>query len=145
MDEELLQQINNDLPNIPEEPARLWFLPYANQLGWPPSNTGRWPNILGGMSLADLRRSTWERRSVVLGNLNYSAQHQEKARVMFQAYMLGEDNVYSRGLGEEGRNKFSGLVQLILQTGRLPEPIIFLEDEHGTFNVDKFVKKCMIL
>jgi len=135
MDNELLQQINNDLPNIPEEPARLWLLPYASQLGWPPSNIGRWPNILGGLSLTDLRNSTWQKRNVILGDLPYSEQQQEKAMGMFRAYLLRENNIYSRGLGDEGRNKFNSLVQLILQTGRIPEPIILLEDDQGSYDV----------
>jgi hypothetical protein len=33
----MYETIRRDVPNIPEEAIRVWLLPFAEMLGWPPT------------------------------------------------------------------------------------------------------------
>ena len=124
----MLEQIKKDLPNFPEEVITLWLLPYAEKLGWPPSEHERWNNILADKLLSVWQKTVWEKRTVDLSEIPRSRRCNEKVRGMFEAFVLGRENDYSRGLGEEGKNKFISLLKLILETGVFPEPPILYED-----------------
>ncbi|PIR85222.1 hypothetical protein COU15_02375 [Candidatus Kaiserbacteria bacterium CG10_big_fil_rev_8_21_14_0_10_45_20] len=134
-DQELRQQIQHVLPNFPEEPIDLWLLPYAKKLGWPPGNNERWANILAGRPITFWESTIWSKRQTDLATINHSETYYEKARGMFNAFVLGQENEYSHGLGEEGKNKFLNLLKQMLETGVFPEPPILFEDEPDHYDI----------
>ena len=132
---ELFEKIKMDLPNFPEEVVRLWLLPFAEDIGWPPTPLSEWNGKLENKNLDFWKESSWEKTSVNLDEVVFSFWQIQANKGMYAAFVLNQNNAYSQTLGEKSKIHFNKILREMLQTGIFKEPAIFFEAEPGKFNI----------
>ena len=128
--EQLMTEIEKELPNFPREIIEQWLLPFAEDYGWPPNEEWRekWQKTLT-LSLEEWRNMNWKLETWDMTNFPLSFQGQACLTGMQKCYWLGEENTYTKLKTEgNGLNRHLRALQYILEHGEFPFPIVARED-----------------
>lgn len=122
--------IKRDLPNFPDDVIRDWLLPYAEEIGWPPTHS-RWRGILSQRPLPFWTSVTWSQQDLDLSTLPYSEPALEALNGLKDAVTSDQENEFARGI-PNFKVRIKSALQYILEYGNFPRPISILRqnDEH---------------
>jgi hypothetical protein len=124
----MIKIIKKDFPNFPNEIINDWLLPYAKNIGWPPTNK-RWENIFFGKSLQFWQSITWEQQNLNLSKIIFSSKTIEIFEDLKDAYFNNIENIYSRS-NPSGKSRYQNALKYIIQQGQFPKPIcVLLEND----------------
>lgn len=128
-------EIKKILPNFPDEIIKLWLLPFALKLGWPPEKHERWSLILAEKPIEFWRNIKWEKKEIDLSKTPFSAITRGAIKGIADAYLFGKNNNYWRELGKNGKQRFYDAYKYIAKNGILPKPLILLTNESNDYDV----------
>jgi hypothetical protein len=130
----MYETIQLGVPNIPEEAIRLWLLPFAEHLGWPPTRD-TWGFKIGQEPIEFWNDAAWSKETINLSELDYSRGYHDTMRGLHEAYIQGINNIYFQDLGEDGKSRFTRSLRYIVENQRFPQPPIIYPNELGAFEI----------
>ena len=138
----MFEEIKSTLPNFPDEVITDWLLPFANELGWPPTHE-RWPYIFAQpigswyATPTDFWRNTsWTKEVMDFSAIALTPSSRKCINDMLNAYLNNEDNSYRRTLGPRGKARYMNVMKYLLEQGHLPKPPVLLQEAHGHSIID---------
>lgn len=128
---ELVKKIEIDLPNFPREVIRDWLLPYAKDIGWPPTHE-RWSGILFDKTIEFWRCAKWKKQNLELGKIAFSSTTVKIFKSLHDEYVKGEININSLNI-ENGKKRYNQALIYFIRHGKFPRPICLLleKDEYS--------------
>ncbi|MGM0582956.1 MAG: hypothetical protein ACQETL_19925 [Bacteroidota bacterium] len=126
----MFESIKKDLPYFPDQVIKDWLLPFAQDEGWPPT-AERWQYLLKEKNLDRWRSASWELKELDFSKLVLSPRCMASLYALVRAYTLGEDNEYSRALGERGKERFHIQLHYLIDYGVFPSPPVLIDHGEG--------------
>lgn len=126
----MFDAIKEDLPNFPDQVIKDWLEPFAQDEGWPPT-AERWINLLKDTNLNRWGSVRWQLKEQDFSSLALSPGCMLSLGALVRAYAAGEDNEYSRVLGEKGRERFRIQLHQLIDHGVFPSPPILVDHGEG--------------
>jgi hypothetical protein len=83
------------------------------------TNLGYWGNV------------NWQRKEVILEDLNIAQSTSSRIQLMLKAYVEGEQNGYYQALGKRGRERFHIQLHQLIDNGVFPCPLVFVDHGQG--------------
>ena len=130
----LFEDIKQDLSNFPDEVIEDWLLPFANDIKWPPKHQ-RWEGILFGRTVEFWQVKKWKKQDIDLSEIIFSQNTIEIFNGLYEAYILGQDNLYIREI-KNGQLRFQKALLYLLKNGKFPKPIYLLSEQNQYSIVD---------
>lgn len=139
----MIEECKRDLPNFPEEIIDLWLAPFVETEGWPPCNDhakvpgNRWRYLLGEKPVTYWENIQWEKEELDLAKLQLTGKSAATIQQLVAGYVLGQENMYTQTLGQNGKDRFDRVFRYLIENGTLPAPpIIINEGDDGYTVVD---------
>lgn len=115
-----IEQIQETLPAFPAEVIEMWFLPYAQEDGWPPP-VKRWDDLLLNRPLEYWRLLEWSEEELVLQFSLFDQRSIEAIDGLIQTNVYGVSNIYSSL--RYTRERFERIIDYINENQALPLPL----------------------
>jgi hypothetical protein len=124
-----MKQIAKDLPNFPDDIILQWIGYFAESEGWPPPEPlkGRWLSLLSNRNLDYWKSLSWKLETFNPLSLPFTESSQLNIQQIIAFHSAGEENEYSKFMGEESVFRFHQVIQFLREEGGFPHPPILLK------------------
>lgn len=123
----LLEDIKKDLPNFSDEIIQNWLLPIADNYGWPPKNK-EWESILLFKTVGFWQAKKWKKQNIDLNKITFSQDTIDISNGLYEAHMLGQDNLFSKI--KNGQARVIRVLLYLIKNGKFPKPICLLCEQN---------------
>lgn len=132
----IIEQVEEALPNFPQDIIEQWIGYYAQSEGWPPGDPpeGRWSNLLGNRGLSYWQGVEWHLETLSPDVIELTPNCEELIEQIKAAHAEGADNAYSTYMGQEARDRFHNIIWYLRNEGVLPRPPVLLNHE-GAYEI----------
>ena len=120
--EKIRQQIQSELPNIPEDVIDDWLIPAAKNNGWPPQNL-YWQGVLLMHDLNFWKSTTWSEEVINLEKALWAYGTRDAITQMASGF---SGNTYSLFGTQKEKDRVLAPIKHLLQTGEMPRKISLL-------------------
>jgi len=125
------------LANMPDEVFSLYIEPLIQLHGWPfwsldqprSSETDDWIRMFDGHSLKTISQLSWERDQMSFSLAVFHPLAQKTIAGLLDQHIHGLSTPYAHVINTKAR--FDSCHTFIASTGRMPKPVILMEDWHG--------------
>jgi hypothetical protein len=135
-DMSIIEQVEEDLPNFPQDIIEQWMGYYAQSEGWPPADPpeGRWGDLLGNRGLSYWQGVEWHLETLSPEVIQLTPDCEDLIEQIKAAHAERAQNAYSEFMGEEARNRFHNIIWYLRNEGSLPCPPILLNHD-GAYEI----------
>lgn len=128
-------QLHTDLPNIPKDIINQWLLPFANDIGWPPT-ADRWQGILKETDISYWKTTKWSLEKIHTSSFIKNTPSNSTLTALYEAYFLGITNEITESLGERSKERCHVQLHQLINHGKFREPLILFNYGKGNEVVD---------
>lgn len=137
-DEQLLELIKKDMPSLDAEMLRMWLLPFAKKLSWPPNGSTDWNNRLYSQPITFWNSAVWEKRIVDFSEIEFTRNARMQVNGIYDVYVEDKKDFffYPTLIGPSGnKNRFFRIVGYLIEHGSFPQPPIIMKGNAGLYEI----------